>query len=78
MNHQHDKEARATIGSLTVPAHLNAPIQKVTTPAPFIKWAGGKRAIVPILESYFPEKIGPNDLTPTAPQPMLPPSSGNR
>jgi DNA adenine methylase len=47
-----------TTGEVTIDAQTGDLLLQQPTPAPFIKWAGGKRAIVPLLEPYFPEKIG--------------------
>jgi DNA adenine methylase len=32
--------------------------QLLTTPKPFVKWAGGKRQLIPILNDNLPEKMG--------------------
>jgi len=32
--------------------------QITTTPKPFVKWAGGKRQLIPILDPHLPESFG--------------------
>ena len=47
----------STIAIDTVRRHRQRPYLD-ETPTPFVKWAGGKRAIMPSLVKHFPEQIG--------------------
>lgn len=53
----HQKSAKV-LPFLSAPRDAEPPLVETPPAQPFVKWAGGKRSLVPALAQYFPDEIG--------------------
>ena len=52
------QESAKVLAFRPVPKDAELPVVEQAPAQPFVKWAGGKRSLVPALGSYFPDEIG--------------------
>ena len=52
------QESAKVLAFRPVPKDAELPVVEQAPAQPFVKWAGGKRSLVPTLASYFPDEIG--------------------